>query len=78
MMLNREDILEHAKRFGAADAADLLLIAGPDGFDGDFDEMMEELTWLEFEPDDYRSATRGDYGPSNPWDAPGMSISDFI
>lgn len=24
------------------------------------------------------SATRGDYGPGNPWDAPGMSISDFI
>ena len=25
-----------------------------------------------------RSSTNGDYGPSNPWDAPGMSISDFI
>ena len=25
-----------------------------------------------------RSSTCGDYGPSNPWDAPGMSISDFI
>ena len=25
-----------------------------------------------------RSSTAGDYGPSNPWDAPGMSISDFI
>ena len=24
------------------------------------------------------SATRGDYSPSNPWDAPGMSMSDFI
>ncbi len=23
-------------------------------------------------------ATRGDYSPGNPWDAPGMSISDFI
>lgn len=30
--------------------------------------------------DDYYtpSATRRDYGPSNPWDAPGMSVSDFI
>lgn len=29
--------------------------------------------------DDYTpSATRGDYSPSNPWDAPGMSIHDFI
>ena len=25
-----------------------------------------------------RSSTGGDYGPSNPWDAPGMSMSDFI
>ena len=24
------------------------------------------------------SACGGDYGPSNPWDAPGMSIRDFI
>ena len=24
------------------------------------------------------SASAGDYGPSNPWDAPGMSIRDFI
>lgn len=29
--------------------------------------------------DDYTpSATRHDYSPSNPWDAPGMSKSDFI
>lgn len=26
----------------------------------------------------YSSSTYGDYGPSNPWDAPGMSIRDFI
>lgn len=32
-----------------------------------------------FEHDDYcPSATARDYGPSNPWDAPGMSIRDFI
>lgn len=24
------------------------------------------------------SSTFGDYSPSNPWDAPGMSIRDFI
>ena len=30
--------------------------------------------------DDYYcpSSTGGDYSPSNPWDAPGMSIKDFI
>ena len=26
----------------------------------------------------YTSSTNGDYGPSNPWDAPGMCVSDFI
>lgn len=25
-----------------------------------------------------KSATAGDYGPSNPWNAEGMRISDFI
>ena len=31
------------------------------------------------ERDDYcPSATAGDYGPSCPWNAPGMSIRDFI
>ena len=31
-----------------------------------------------FEDDYCPSATNGDYSPSNPWDAPGMSIRDFI
>ncbi len=32
-----------------------------------------------YDDDEYTpSATHGDYSPSNPWDAPGMSISDFI
>ena len=40
-----------------------------DSYDED-DELFEE----EYIP----SSTRRDYGPSNPWDAPGMKISDFI
>ena len=28
--------------------------------------------------DAYTSCTNGDYGPGNPWDAPGMTIQDFI
>ena len=35
----------------------------------------------ETEDEDYHycpSSAAGDYGPGNPWDAPGMSISDFI
>jgi len=27
---------------------------------------------------EYTSATSGDYGPSSPWNAPGMSVSNFI
>ena len=31
------------------------------------------------EEDNYcSSSTNRDYSPSNPWDAPGMSIKDFI
>ena len=40
-----------------------------DSYDED-DELFEE----EYIP----SSTRRDYGPSNPWDAPGMSVKDFI
>lgn len=28
--------------------------------------------------DGVTSATGGDYGPSSPWNAPGMSVRDFI
>lgn len=42
-------------------------------------ESYEEGTPVCWEHDDYcPSATGGDYSPSNPWDAPGMSIRDFI
>lgn len=36
--------------------------------------------WYEDDEDDdqFPSATRGDYSPSSPWNAPGMSVSDFI
>ena len=43
--------------------------------DADNEDEWDEPDW----DDDYvPSATRGDYSPSNPWDAPGMKISDFI
>lgn len=32
----------------------------------------------EYDNNEYTSSSHGDYGPSNPWDAPGMSIRDFI
>ena len=39
----------------------------------------EELDDCYDEDDEYcPSSTNGDYSPSNPWDAPGMSVRDFI
>jgi hypothetical protein len=43
----------------------------------------EDEEWLDddefFDDEEYvPSSSRGDYGPSNPWDAPGMSLKDFI
>lgn len=45
-----------------------------------YDEPEEDDEYDEYDDDDYYtpSATRGDYSPSNPWAAPGMSMSDFI
>ena len=45
------------------------------GGDGDCPSIEEVLKEYEhYTP----SATRGDYSPANPWDAPGMKVSDFI
>lgn len=38
----------------------------------------EEYDWDDEDEEYVQSAENGDYGPSNPWDAPGMSIHDFI
>lgn len=43
----------------------------------------EECCDIEEGDDEYHyhytpSAENGDYSPSNPWDAPGMKMSDFI
>lgn len=56
--------------------------------EGDFRwDVIEEHEYSEYErkeafelADEYytSSATHGDYSPSCPWNAPGMSISDFI
>jgi len=37
-----------------------------------------EYTGEPWEEEYTPSCTAGDYGPGNPWDAPGMSIHDFI
>ncbi len=34
--------------------------------------------WKQCDCPDAPSSTAGDYSPSNPWNAPGMSVQDFI
>lgn len=41
-----------------------------DSWDSGEDDYYEEDYYDEWEDEDY--------GPSNPWDAPGMQVSDFI
>lgn len=46
-----------------------------------FHDPQPEIDWdeeMSYEERYTPCASYGDYGPSNPWDAPGMSIHDFI
>ena len=46
-------------------------------YEFDIDGIKSENS--ECDDDEYvPSSKNGDYGPSNPWDAPGMSVKDFI
>ena len=42
------------------------------------DDEDEEIDWNYHFDREYRSAYDGDYSPSAPWNAPGMSVHDFI
>lgn len=44
----------------------------------DFLHDMEMDSILDIEDGYIPSSYYGDYSPSNPWDAPGMSVKDFI
>lgn len=47
--------------------------------DASEDELRKMGAFDNLHDDEYvPSAENGDYSPSNPWDAPGMKISDFI
>lgn len=51
----------------------------PYGFYPDEEENLWEEEYEDpWEREFIRSAAGGNYSPSNPWDAPGMSVSDFI
>lgn len=45
-----------------------------DGFAEDYEDDLDPDPYARY----YTSATGGDYSPSCPWKAPGMSIKDFI
>ena len=77
----------HALRARGAHMEDgkLVIPTPPASDDVDKDQVAEmeddpaDVDGDEPEDGEYTpSATNGDYGPSNPWDAPGMSPSDFI
>jgi hypothetical protein len=46
------------------------------------EEIVEELSNCDFDEEDDSdytpSSENGDYSPSDPWNAPGMKMSDFI
>lgn len=46
----------------------------------DIGEEEDKPCYGDWEPEEEYtpSASAGDYSPSNPWNAPGMSLSDFI
>lgn len=54
-------------------------------YDAQYSEACRVYCGLGVDEDSYDedeeyvpSSSRRDYGPSNPWDAPGMSVKDFI
>jgi hypothetical protein len=54
-------------------------------YDAEYAEACRVFCGLGVDESDYDdeeeyipSSSRRDYGPSNPWDAPGMSVKDFI
>jgi len=44
--MKKQDFLEYADTCGKQAAADLLLLCGPDGYDGDYDEYLELEKYL--------------------------------
>ena len=45
-MLTRQEVLDYKREYGARSAANLLLLTGPDGFEGDIDDynyLMDNL-----------------------------------
>lgn len=62
---------------GGDEEEEKALAADCEAYDYGSPEYWEEF-WEDHSERRHTSSYCGDYGPSNPWDAPGMSVSDFI
>lgn len=59
------------------------LVKTPEQLEAESEELLERLCEAEAEQarqemESFSCCSARDYGPSNPWDAPGMCVSDFI
>lgn len=66
---------------GSCIRTDELKALGFDYMNDWIEDTSEDDDWAEpdwGDEDHVPSAENGDYSPSNPWDAPGMKMSDFI
>ena len=76
------DVYIHAEKHTLIELVRALREAEVEGTLSDLAYQIEyefDIDGVRSEDEEYiPSAENGDYGPSNPWDAPGMKISDFI
>lgn len=79
---NENDIEIKAEKHTLIALAEALREANVEGTLSDLAYQIEsefDIDGVRSEDEEYTpSSTNGDYSPNNPWDAPGMSVSDFI
>lgn len=63
-MLTRQEVIDYKKQFGARSALNLLLLTGPDGFEGDTDDYNYLMDNLDEEALD-NTELYNDYNNSN-------------
>lgn len=78
---SKEEQIEYSEKYYTDQELDawIEVLKNPEE-DETFEEYMEFEEYPEFEEEEmfYTSCTYGDYSPSSPWNAPGMSVRDFI
>ena len=74
---SKEEQIENAEKFYSDELLDewIEALKNPES-ETEIEEEIPE--YIEHEQYISTSCTAHDYSPSNPWDAPGMSIRDFI